>query len=120
MPSEFRRIVFTNAELQEALVDFPALEQVVLPAGKLQSARFNDQTRDTLVIDVYDAKSGQVRDAVLPTHFVAATLVRYCIAKRIPIQRSAQKALTISGDNIALDLRSVSKLVDVPPAETAR
>jgi hypothetical protein len=119
MPTEFRRIVFTNPELREALSSYRGEGSVTLAAGQLRSVRFKDDSRDQLIAGVHDPLSGEIVDTVLATSFVAAALIRYCIARRIPIQRSSQKAITLSGDNVALDLRSPSRSVDVPLSKTA-
>ena len=118
MPTEFRRIVFSNAELQEAIVTYPGEGKTALGNGALRSVRFADENRDRLVVGMHDASNPEMQERTLATPFVAAALLRYCIAKRIPIQRSAQKSLTVSGDNIALDLRSASKAVEVPTSRT--
>ena len=117
MPTEFRRIVFNNLELHEALRGHPD-PKAQLPGGRLLTIRFEDEGRNQLAIEFHDPLRGQPPETVtLATPFVAAALLRYCIAKRIPVQRSAQKSLSISGDNIALDLRSPSKAVTVPATE---
>jgi hypothetical protein len=109
MPTEFRRIVFSHSELREALASYRSEEQVTLPAGQLRSVRFLDERRDRLVLGMYDPGPDKVVGVEVSTPFVAAALLRYCIARRIPIQRSAQKALTLAGENVALDLRSAPK-----------
>ena len=119
MPTEFRRLVFSNAELLVAIVTYPGEGKTALGMGALRSVRFADENRDRLVVGMHDASTPELQERTLTTPFVAAALLRYCIAKRIPIQRSAQKSLTVSGDNIALDLRSASKAVEVPTVKTA-
>jgi hypothetical protein len=119
MPTEFRRIVFTNAELREALSSYPGEGLVKLAAGQLRSVRFKEDAMDQIVVSLHDPLSDQIVDTVLSTSFVAAALIRYCIARRIPIQKTAQKAITLSGDNVALDLRSASRAIDVPLSKTA-
>src|ERR1043166_2502669 len=118
MPTEFRRIVFSNAEFHEAIITYPGEGKTALGTGSVRSARFADENRDRLIVVMHDRPSVEPQERTLPTPFVAAALLRYCIAKRIPIQRSAQKSITVSGDNIALDLRSASKTVEVPTAKT--
>jgi hypothetical protein len=119
MPTEFRRIVFSNAEFQEAIVTYPGEGKTALGTGSVRSVRFADEKRERLVVGMHDALNADPQERTLATPFVAAALLRYCITKHIPIQRSAQKSLTVSGDNIALDLRSASKAVEVPAAKTA-
>jgi hypothetical protein len=115
MPTELRRIVFSKTGLREALA---GTSNVELPAGKLQAVRFDDDDRNRLAIEFTDPAADQTHKClVLTTPFVAAALLRYCIAKRIPVQRSAQKALSMYGDNLALDLRSTSQAVEMSTLE---
>jgi hypothetical protein len=117
MPTEFRRIVFSNMELREALISHRNEEKVVLPTGALRTVRFVDESRDRLAVGVHDPSTDQVTNVEVATPFVAAALLRYCIARRIPIQRSAQKSLTLAGENVALDLRSVPKTTEAKASE---
>ncbi len=116
MPSEFRRIVFGNAELRLAIDSY---DKSSLPPGQLQSVKFRDGARDQLVLGLRADGSDDVTPVVLSTAIVAVSLIRYCISTRVPLPRDAQKALTMSGDNIALELQTGSKVVEVGPSQTA-
>ena len=118
MPTEFRRIVFSHSELREAFASYRNEGQVVLPAGPLRSVRFADESRNRLCLGVHDPQSDKVVDVELGAAFAAAALLRYCIARRIPIQRSAQKALALAGESLALDLRSAPVGAEAKLAET--
>jgi hypothetical protein len=112
MPTEFRRIVFTNAELRAALDGHRGEGIPALPGGTVLAVRFGDETRDRLVVSIGEGGLPSRQEADVPTNAVAAALMKYCIAQRIPMPRRAQKAIVISGDNLALDLRSAAKGVD--------
>jgi hypothetical protein len=116
MPTEFRRIIFSNAELREALVGYRGDEQVTLPQGHIRGVRFSSDAQDRLVVATYDPLGDKLVENDLQAALVAAALLRYCIARRIPIQRSAQKSLVLAGENVALDLRSAAKGTDGKPA----
>jgi hypothetical protein len=108
MPTEFRRIVFTNAELRQALDASRDPVRVPVPEGQLQSVKFVDETRENLIVSIHvmDCEADRVERRSLPASFVAAALIKHCMAIRVPLPRGAQKSLVISGDNIALELRS--------------
>ena len=118
MPTEFRRIVFSHAELREALASYRNEEQVTLPAGQLRRVRFADESHSRLSLGMYDPLADKMVDVEIGAAFAAAALLRYCIARRIPIQRSAQKALALAGESLALDLRSAPTGAEAKLAET--
>jgi hypothetical protein len=109
MPTELRRIVFTNDELRQALSNQRVEGRPVIPFGQIQSANFLEESRAELLIKIYDHSSDKHHEAVLSSTVVAAALMSYCIAQRVPLPRSARKSIAISGDNVALDLRSDGK-----------
>src|SRR5262249_61971700 len=88
------------------------------PAGPLRTVRSADKSRTRLCLGVHDPQSDKVVDVELGAAFAAAALLRYCIARRIPIQRSAQKALALAGESLALDLRSAPTGAEAKLAET--
>ena len=108
MPTEFRRIVFSNAELRQALDASRDPARVPVPEGQLQSVKFVDETREKVIVSVLvvDCEADRVEKRSLPASFVAAALIKHCMAVRVPLPRGAQKSLAMSGDNIALELRS--------------
>jgi hypothetical protein len=108
MPTEFRRIVFSNAELRQAIDASRDVKSVSVPDGPLQSVSFIDETREKVLVSVLvaDCELDRVEKRALPASFVAAALIRHCMAMHVPLPRFAQKSLVISGENIALELRS--------------
>jgi hypothetical protein len=60
--------------------------------------------------------NGELRRA---TSIVAVSLIQYRMSTPVPLQRGARKPLTMSGDNIALELRTGSTVGDVPSSQTA-
>src|ERR1700722_2932112 len=116
MPSEFRRIVFGNAELRQAIDSY---DRDSLPPGRVLSVKFRDDARDHLVLDLQEEGSDAAASVVLATSIVAVSLIRHCISTHVPLPSGAQKALTMSSDNVALELQTESKAVDVAPSQTA-
>src|SRR5690349_16198772 len=106
MPTELRRIVFTNDELRHALAGQRVDGRPVIPFGQIQSARFIGDSRDELMLRIYDHTTDKHHEAVLSSTLIAAALMSYCITQRVPLPRSARKSIAISGDNVALDLRT--------------
>ena len=109
MPIEMRRVVFTSDEFRDALRDYGGDGQVKLPAGNFQSVVFNDESHKELTARVSPPGAETATDVVLSTASVAATLLKYCMQLGIPLPRSAQKSISLSGTNIVLDFRMPSR-----------
>src|SRR3954467_8090639 len=99
MPSELRRIVFSNDELRQALDAYYLGIGKSLPVGYVRSARFAADPAQ-IVITIYDRREDQTHEAALNAAQVAAALIKFCFAHRIPIPKHAQKSLALSGDNV--------------------
>jgi hypothetical protein len=106
MPTELRRIVFTNEELRQALNAQRIDGRPAVPFGQVQAARFMEKTQGDVLVKIYDNTGDKHHEVILGNTFVAAALMAYCITIGVPLPRSAKKSIAISGDNIALDLRT--------------
>jgi len=105
VPTELRRIVFTNDELRQALDAHIIYQQSKkLPMGLITSAKLSpDQTK--VVLGMYDPRTETKHLLEVSAGHAAAALLRYCFAHRVPLPKDATKSLIVSGDNIALDIR---------------
>jgi hypothetical protein len=105
VPTELRRIVFTNDELRQAL-DAHLMHQQAknMPMGLVTSARLNaDQTK--VVLGIYDRRNDENHTIEIGANHVAAALLRYCFSNGVPLPKDAKKSITTSGDNVALDIK---------------
>ena len=105
MPTELRRITFTNAELRIALDEYFALKKTPLPLGVILKVRLENAAH-VLSIQMAGATDNDEAALVLTPEQVAAALLRYCKSTGIPVPKKASKSLAMSGDNLALDIRS--------------
>jgi hypothetical protein len=105
VPIEMRRVVFTSDEFRDALRDYGGDAQVKLPAGNFKSVAFNDDSHKELTASISPPGAEATTDVVLSSAAVAATLLKYCMQLGIPLPRSAQKSISLSGTNIVLDFR---------------
>lgn len=106
MPTEVRRLVFSNAEFYAALDQYLSRTGTNLPSGSITTIRA-DTVHDTLQLDV--CRSDKSVDRVtLQARQVGGALISYCITNKIPLPRGFAKSLIITGDNIALEMTNVS------------
>jgi len=112
MPTEMRKVVFTNAEVLEAVRSYNAKAKEKLPTGEILSFKISvDNDVIAITIDISDDKSGKTLGVRLTESYIAAVLMSYCVDHKIPIPRAGDKSLQIIGDSIALSisLKRVSK-----------
>ena len=110
MPSEFRRVTFTNNELIEAIHDHNQVSRDKLPAGMIVSCKPVSEPDVAVRLDLVDQASGETRLAYLSPEVVAAVLLRYCMKRRIPMPRKAAKPIEIHGDEISLKIEIEGRL----------
>jgi hypothetical protein len=117
MPTELRRIVFSNDELREALDAYLLSRQESMPVGYIKSAKFGRDGGD-LALSLYDRSADKTHEVVLSASHIAAALIRYCFSHHVPLPRHAAKSISVCGDNVALDVRRGSRAVDVRIVES--
>ena len=104
MPTEMRKLVFSNEELKEAIILYNQIASEKLPAGDFLSCEIENGDEIKVVIRISETKTGATQRIVLASAFIGACLVNFCRQKRIPLPRDATKALQVIGDNIALNV----------------
>ena len=106
MPTELRRIVFTGEELRVALDNYLMRKGTPLPPGVIAGVRMTGADGGSVVFDIRDTWDGISNPVEIASRHVGAALIRYCKICKIPLPKDAGKSLSISGDNLALDIRS--------------
>jgi hypothetical protein len=107
MPNEYRRLVFSNDELRQAL-DAHLGSAALLPGGRLENLRFSDRSDDQLIATF--AGGAHALETVLNISLVTAALIKQCLINGIPLPRRAQKWITLFADGVALDFHRPTKL----------
>jgi hypothetical protein len=106
MPSELRRIVFSNDELRSALEDYLKGQKTPLPLGVITSVQLSDAPQGTVFLYLAGREDNDRASLALSPEKIAAALLRFCKRQRIPVPRRANKSLIVTGDNVALDIRT--------------
>lgn len=103
MPTEYRRVVFPNRELREALAaSDPGGEP--FPPGEIISVAMPEDGEGTVRVTVLDTACNATFTSDLAVSRVAAALIRFCIDNKVPIPKKGRKSLRLMGDNLALDI----------------
>ena len=104
MPTETRRISFSNAEVAEAIEHFAKATKFPMPAGKIVECKIDAHGALAATLTVQHVAEGTNRTARFDKNTIAAALIRFCIEKKIPIPKSAEKFVEAHGDGVVLVL----------------
>ncbi|MDP7667349.1 MAG: hypothetical protein QF738_04725, partial [Rhodospirillales bacterium] len=115
MPTEYRRLKFTGAELRDALQAQSGTKKSRLPAGDivaLLAARRNN--RFEIDLEIIELSSRKTRKAGIPEDVVKSAMIEFCIREGIPLPRGAEKTLRIVDDRICLDVDIGEAMQEIP------
>ena len=104
MPTEIRRLVFSNDELIEALHAYSKTSNEKIPDGKVRTCTVVDDRKTAVTLEIENRFTQEVYQVNLRHEFVGAALLGFCFDTGIPVPRDSEKSLQVSGDNIALTI----------------
>jgi hypothetical protein len=103
MPTEERRIIFTNEEVVGAVQALYHRAKEVFPPGNVWNIAISEDNGCQIDCDVVDGKGRRDR-ITLAGERLAAALILHCILHKIPLPAKAQQSLTIVHGNLALNI----------------
>ncbi len=112
MPTEYRKLVFSEKELRQALMEFCRSNGTLPPTEELTTVELVEKP-DLSVRVEYESATKDLSEILLSRDHLAAALISYCSRRRIPVPRSAQKNLKVEGANICLFVHVPEALGDV-------
>ncbi len=110
MPSEFRRIMFTNNELIEAIHDYNGISPDKLPPGVILTCTPVSEAGVAVRLEMVDQRSDETHVVELSPEVLGAALLRYCMKHRIPMPKAATKSIQMHGDEISLNVEIKGRL----------
>ena len=109
MPSEFRRVMFTNNELIEAIHDYSEVAEDKLPPGIILTCTPVSEAEVVVRLELVDQRNGETHVVELSPEVLGAALLRYCKKHHIPMPKSATKSIQMHGDEISLNVEIKSR-----------
>ena len=106
MPIDLRKVVFSNAEVQAALVNYCMRQKTQMPQTGISRVVVNWEMAITTDIHFF-AVDGKGEGEVLSfsNEEVAVALILYCHLFKDPLPHDALKTLDPAGDGVVLSLR---------------
>ncbi|MDP6406592.1 MAG: hypothetical protein QF797_15460 [Alphaproteobacteria bacterium] len=102
MPKELRKIVFSEDETRQAVVEFCDQAQALPPGATLLKIELTGAEATPISVGFTSGTSNKPNELQLGRDQVAAALIRFCRAQRIPIPRHSSKTLQLKNDEVAL------------------
>ena len=102
MPKELRKILFTEDETRQAMVEFCDQTQAIPPGVTLLKVELTGTEEAPINLAYTSGSSKNPTELQLGRDQVAAALIRFCRAQRIPIPRQSSKTLQLKDGEIAL------------------
>lgn len=98
MPREMRQIMFRAAEVMTAIVEYHRRRSIALPQGTAVGCKISDE--NGLIVSVsIESATGQTTTLTVNAEVLAASLILYCINRKIPLPAEADKRLQKVGDD---------------------
>ena len=102
MPSELRKIIFERRELYDAIVSHNKFSKNKLPPGELQLVEVGQDNEVYALFHIINLATGEAQQKRLGASHIAAAMLTYCKAKKIPVPRSFRKSLSYHDGEVAL------------------
>ena len=100
MPSELRRLTFSESEVLDAIVSYAERTGgKSVPDGELQSVRPGPEPEKNFRLDLAGGD-----EFLLEADFLGAALIMHCIEQNIPIPRRAERSLKVREGELSLYL----------------
>ncbi|MBT4588130.1 MAG: hypothetical protein HON14_00590 [Rhodospirillaceae bacterium] len=102
MPTELRRLIFTEEELQAALVNYALRSNLHMPNASIQSLLVEKKEGLSVTLHFAATEDGDSRDVEFSEPHVAAAIILFCRVQEIPVPRDAVKVLSHEKNTIAM------------------
>lgn len=103
MPQEDRYITFTNEEVYKALHAMCMQKDIPLPASsRITHIQKEANEPDAVSMILENPISKDLKKEIYKDDFLAAALMVYCRACKIPLPKNAQKSITLKNSKVVL------------------
>ncbi len=102
MPEEYRKLLFTDDELKQAIVEFCQSNGMILPQDEIIAVEMTGLPHNPVRLRYSTTTQRGATEVSLSRDQLGAALIIYCRQRRIPVPRSAEKNVKINGSEVAL------------------
>ncbi len=98
MPREMRQIMFRAPEIMTAVTEYHRRRSIALPKGTTVGCKVVDEGGLSVTLAIM-SDDGNTIDLSVNAEMLAASLILYCINRKIPLPAEADKRLQKVGDD---------------------
>ena len=102
MPEEYRKLVFSEDELDQAVVEFCQNKGMILPQDEIVTVELTGLPDNPIKLQYSTILQNGTTEVSLSRDQFGAALIIYCRQRRIPIPKSAEKIVKTDGSEVAL------------------
>lgn len=105
MPTEYRQIVLSASELEDAVRFYRRAKPDLLPPGDLVAVRVQpDEASPATVVTIKNSYDPRGSDVVvhLKPQDIAELLIRFCMVSKVPVPRAGTKSFRYVSGQLAL------------------
>ena len=102
MPSEMRKMVFSQDELQAALVNYALRTKRKLPNATIESIHVEEKNEISVTIVYAPDGTEEAKTVEFEQTHVAAAVILFCRTHEIPLPREARKVLVPVDNSVAM------------------
>ena len=106
MPVDLRKVIFSNEEVQAALVNYSLRKEIKMPDAKI--TRIDVHWEPHLNTDMYfdsDGENGDEKVVSFSNEQLAVSLILYCKLQNDPLPKYGEKTLEPISDGVSLSIR---------------
>lgn len=103
MPTEIRRLVFTEVETARAISELSLNTPTTMPAGAVLDYKVEQESPVRLRLHLQTREGKQLYHTI-DEAFVAAALISFCMRGTIPIAKKSRKTVKVVKGGVALDM----------------
>ncbi|WP_395022060.1 hypothetical protein [Dongia sp.] len=100
--SEVRTITFPKDALVAAIKFLATAASQPLPPGRLESCTVRAEPDIAVTLGIRDDSTGELHEREFTAEKLGAAMIAYCRQVGVPLPRTAEKSLSVSGDNLML------------------
>lgn len=108
MPTEIRRLIFSNPEMCTVLTQFLCSSRTTVEPGTVVDTEVRVREPLSVVCRV-QGRSGRQTAEQYDATFVCAAIISWCMENKVPLAKKAKKAVHVTSDGrLALDVTLAS------------
>ena len=105
MPTEIRRLSFSEDDVQAALVNYALRSNMKMPRSGIQNLRVHKEDGIPVTLHFAPNEDGDARDVEFSEAHLAAAIILFCRVQEIPVPRDARKVLSHDKNTVSMTMQ---------------